>query len=56
MRKKLKESEKKSRITVTINPIIAEKVNSEHNNVSKHIEWLLYQDLRKNNKIDEMPL
>jgi hypothetical protein len=56
MRKKLNESEKKSRMTVTINPIVAEKVNSTYNNVSKHVEWLLYQDLRKNNKIDEIPL
>jgi hypothetical protein len=53
MRKKLKENEKKVKLTCTINPIIFNKVNELHSNVSKHIEWLIYQDLRKHNQIDE---
>jgi hypothetical protein len=56
MRKKLKETEKKGKLTASINKQVLDKVNSLHGNVSKHIEWLIYQDLRKNNEIDEMPL
>ena len=56
MRKKLKDYEKKGKLTVTVNKKLLDKLNSLHNNVSKHVEWLIYQDLRKNNEIDEMPL
>lgn len=56
MRKKLKENEKKGKLTATVNKKLLDKLNSLHNNVSKHVEWLIYQDLRKNNEIDEMPL
>ena len=56
MKKKLKENERKRKLTCTINPILYEKVIELNSNVSKHIEWLIYQDLRKNNKIDEIPL
>jgi hypothetical protein len=56
MRKKLNESEKKKKLTVTINPALHDKINTLHNNVSKHVEWLIYQDLLKNNNINEMPL
>ncbi len=56
MRKKLDKSEKKVKLTASINPILFKKINSLHNNVSKHVEWLIYQDLRKNNEINEMPL
>lgn len=56
MRKKLKENEKKGKLTTTINKKVLTKLNSLHHNVSKHVEWLIYQDLRKNNEIDEMPL
>lgn len=56
MRKKLKDNEKKVKINCTINPVIYNKVTELHDNVSKYIEWLIYQDLRKSNNIDEMPL
>lgn len=56
MRKKLNTKDKKVKLTCTINPTLHEKINELHSNVSKHVEWLIYQDLRKNNLIDEMPL
>jgi hypothetical protein len=56
MRKKLKESEKKGKLTASINKEVLNKLNTLHNNVSKHVEWLIYRDLRKNNQIDEIPL
>jgi hypothetical protein len=51
MRKKLNDEDKKKKITMSINPLIYQKVTETHNNVSKYIEWLIYQDLRKNNII-----
>ena len=56
MRKKLKESEKKGKLTASINKKLLFKLNNNYSNVSKHVEWLIYQDLRKNNQIEEMPL
>jgi len=56
MRQKLKEHEKKTRITISLNQILDKKLTELHTNVSKHVEWLIYQDMRKNNQIDEMPL
>ena len=56
MRQKLKESEKKARVTISINPILDKKLTELYRNVSKHVEWLIYQDLKKNNHIEEMPL
>ena len=56
MRKKLKENEKKVKLTASINPILFNKLNELYTNVSKHVEWLIYQDLKKNNNIEEMPL
>ena len=56
MKKKLKESEKKGKLTASVNKKVLTKLNSLHNNVSKHVERLIYQDLRKNNEIEEMPL
>jgi len=56
MKKKLNESEKKGKLTASVNKQVLYKLNSLHNNVSKHVEWLIYQDLRKNNNIDEIPL
>jgi len=47
---------KKGKLTASINKKVLEKLNHSYSNVSKHVEWLIYQDLRKNNKIDEMPL
>ena len=56
MRQKLKPEEKKVRVTISMNPILDKKLTKLHTNVSKHVEWLIYQDMRKNNQIDEMPL
>jgi hypothetical protein len=56
MRKKLKEGTAKVKLTCTINPELHKKVTELNDNVSKYIEWLIYQDLRKSNNIDEMPL
>lgn len=56
MRQKLKKEEKKARLTVSINPILNQKLTELYTNVSKHVEWLIYQDLKKNNTIEEMPL
>ena len=56
MRKKLKAEEKKVKMTISINPMIHKKLSELFGNVSKQVEWLIYQDLRKNNNIDEMPL
>ena len=54
MRKKLKETKKK--LTCSINPILFNKLIETHENVSKHIERLVYEDMRKNNLIDEIYL
>ena len=56
MRKKLKPEEKKVKLTTSINPILFKKLNEEFTNVSKHVEWLIYEDLRKNNMIQEIRL
>jgi len=46
---------KKSRVSITINPLLSEII-SKKSNVSKYVEWLIYQDLKKNNEINEMSL
>lgn len=51
-RKKLLDTEKKISLTVTINPEVAAKVDELYSNKSKYIEWLIYQDLVKNNKME----
>jgi hypothetical protein len=56
MRKTLPESERRVKLTCTINPKLHKKLNELHPNVSKYVEWLIYQDLRKSNNIDEIPL
>lgn len=53
MRKKLNDNEKKARVTISLNKQVAEILNTNYNNVSKHVEWLIYQDLKKNNIIDK---
>jgi hypothetical protein len=54
MRKKLKQEDKKVALNLTINPIIAKKINELHPNKSKYIEHIIYQDLRNNNQINEI--
>lgn len=56
MRKKLNPSEKKAKLTCTINPLLLKKINELNGNVSKYVENLIYKDLRKNNNIDEIIL
>ena len=56
MRKKLDNTEKKARLTVTINPPLHQLVNERNNNVSKYVEWLIYQDLKNDNVVKEMRL
>jgi hypothetical protein len=56
MRKKMREEEKKSKVSITINRDIINIVQELHTNKSKYIEWLIYQDLRKNNQIDDIML
>ena len=53
MRKKINDGEKKVILAVTINPTLINIVNKHHNNKSKYIEWLIYQDLIKNNQIEK---
>ena len=38
MRKKLNESEKKGKLTASINKTLLDKLNRLHGNVSKHVE------------------
>ena len=52
-RKKLNEENKKDRFSITLNKELSEKVRELKPNTSKYIEWLIYQDLKKNNQIDE---
>ena len=55
MRKKLNEDEKKARVTISLNKQLAEIINKK-NNVSKYVEWLIYQDLKNKNEITEIQL
>lgn len=52
MRKKLKEEDKKIKVTITLNREI-DKLAGEQPNKSKYIENLIYADLMKNNKINK---
>ena len=56
MKNKLDKKDKKVKLTCTINPVVYAKLIELHGNVSKHVEWLIYQELKKNNEINEMPL
>ena len=56
MRKKLKPSDRKTKLTCTIHPLLFKKINELNSNVSKYVENLIYKDLRKNNNIDEILL
>ena len=51
MRHKLKEGEKKVRLTITINNELDATLAELFSNKSKYIEWLIYQDLLKTNKL-----
>ena len=56
MRKKLTQEEKKVKVTVTINPVLMNKVDEFISNKSKYIEWLIYKDLKNKDMIKEMML
>lgn len=52
-RKKLNEENKKDRFSITMNSELSKLVKESQPNTSKYLEWLVYQDLKKNNKIDD---
>ena len=54
MRKKLKQEDKKVPLNLTINPILAKKINELYPNKSKYIEHIIYQDLINNNQINQI--
>lgn len=56
MRQKLTKEEKRVTIAVTINPLLDKKLSELYKNKSKQVEFLIYQDLLKNNHIEPMPL
>lgn len=55
-RHKMNEDEKKSKISITMNLEVCHAAKRYQPNMSKYIEYLVYQDLKKNNKIDEIML
>lgn len=52
MRKKLKETDKKQKISICVSPVLMNLIN-DMSNKSKYIEWLIHQDLVKNKLIGE---
>jgi hypothetical protein len=55
-RKKLNDDEKKDKLSITMNIEVCKAAKEYKSNMSKYIEYLVYKDLRKNNKIDEIIL
>ena len=56
MRKKLKTEDKKQSLTITINPVILNKINELYSNRSKYIENLIIKDLIKNKHLIDTDL
>lgn len=52
-RESLKPEERKTKFSVTINPILFNKIDNLYNNKSKYVERLIYNDLLKNKEIDK---
>jgi LDH2 family malate/lactate/ureidoglycolate dehydrogenase len=52
-RNKLNEKDKKTKISVTLNTELLGITKHGVNNISKYLEWLIYQDLKKNNKLSD---
>lgn len=50
-RESLKPEERRIKFSVTINPILFNKIDELETNKSKYVEDLIYQDLIKNNQI-----
>lgn len=56
MRKKLKEEERRIKTAVTIHPELLNAIDKLTSNRSRYIENLVYQELKKNNKINDIIL
>jgi hypothetical protein len=52
-RKELIETDRKIKFSVTINPVLFNKIDELQNNKSKYIEKLIYKDLLTNKQINE---
>lgn len=55
MRKKLNESEKKMKLSISIEKTLIDIIEQNVSNKSKYIEKLIREDLIKNNKINVNP-
>lgn len=49
----LKPEERKTKFSITIDPILFNKINELESNKSRYIERLIFLDLIKNKKINE---
>ena len=54
MRKKLNDTEKKVKLTITLHPKILEVIKANNYNISRAIETILYENLKTNNKIEQL--
>ena len=52
-RESLNPDERKIKFSVTINPILFNKIEKLETNKSKYVERLIYKDLLENNKISK---
>jgi len=52
-RKKLNPEELKTKLSIRINPKLYKAIEESYPNKSKYFEWLAYQDLLSNHKIDK---
>jgi hypothetical protein len=52
-RKELSNEDRKIKFSVTVNPILFNKIDKLQNNKSKYIEKLIYKDLLMNKQINE---
>jgi hypothetical protein len=52
MRNKIEEEKKKEKLSISVSRELMKVVDENQKNRSKYIEWLIYQDLVKNNLID----
>ena len=52
-RKKLKPEELKIKLSIRLNQDLFKLIQENYSNKSKYLEWLVYQDLLKNNKINK---
>lgn len=52
-RNKLDEIKKKTKVSVTLNTELLNVIKGKVDNISKYLERLMYQDLKKNNRIDD---